>query len=83
MSSERNLSIALALAMLVAPFIALLYGREPALIVLAAALLATIAIGLSMRPGISPDRQRLLSLMLALNAFLFALALLGVILVSL
>lgn len=80
MTPQRVISIALAVAMLSAPFIALLYGRQPGLIVLAATLAATIGIGLSMRQTIPPERQQQLNLMLALNAALLALAIIGVML---
>lgn len=83
MSFERILSIVLALAMLIAPFIALLYGRQPGLVVLAGALAATIGIGLSMRQSVPPDRQQLLGMMLASSAVLLALAIAGIVLVSL
>ncbi len=83
MTPHRILSIVFALAILIAPFLALLYGRRPGLIVLAATLAATIGIGLSARTSVAPERRRLLDLMLALNTVLLALAVIGVLLVIL
>ena len=82
MTHHRILSIVFALAILLAPFIALLYGRLPGLIVLAATLAATIGIGLSARESIEPERRRLLGLMLMVNAILLALAVVAVIIVA-
>ena len=82
MTLHRILSIVFALAILMAPFIALLYGRQPGLFVLAATLAATIGIGLSARESIEPERRRLLGLLLTLNAVLLALAIFGAIFVS-
>jgi hypothetical protein len=83
MMPHRILSTALALAILAAPFIALLYGRQPGLIVLAGTLAATIGIGLSVRENIPPDRRQLLGVMLAVNTILLAVAIIGAVLVSL
>jgi hypothetical protein len=82
MTPHRILSTALALAILAAPFIALLYGRQPGLIVLAGTLAATIGIGLSVRENIPPDRRELLVRMLTLNAVLLVLAIIGAVLAS-
>jgi hypothetical protein len=83
MTPHRILSIVLAVAILIAPFIALLYGRQPGLVVLAATLAATIGVGISVRDSLPPERRQALGLMLALNAFLLALAILGVIIIYL
>jgi uncharacterized membrane protein len=82
MTLHRILSMVFAIAILLAPFIALLYGRLPGLIVLAATLAATIGIGLSARESIEPERRPLLGLMLMVNAILLALAVVGVIFVA-
>lgn len=82
MTPQRILSTILAAGFLVAPAIALLYGRQPGLVVLAVALFATIALAWSARDSIEPKRRVQLDRLLLVNGVLLALTLAGLILVS-
>jgi hypothetical protein len=82
MTPERILSIILAAGFLAAPLIALLYGPQTGLVVLAGALLATIALARTAHDDLEPARQTLLDRWVIVNAVLLVAALIALVLVS-
>ena len=82
MTPERILSIVLAAGFLAAPLIALLYGPQTGLVVLAGSLISTIALARSAREDLDPDRQALLDRWVIVNAVFLAAALIALVLVS-